>query len=132
MRMSGSYRFDIPRERLWDTLMDPAVVGSCIPGVRAFTPLSPDKYEIELGVSVGPISGAYKCMLEVADKAAPASYRMTVQGAGVPDEHHGEWDDCAVGGRRRHGAELRRRRASYRRAGESRAEAHGQRGEVPD
>ena len=83
MRLSGSYRFDIPRERLWDTLMDPAVVGSCIPGVRAFTPLAPDKYEIELGVSVGAISGAYKCMLEVADKTAPASYRMTVRGSGA-------------------------------------------------
>ena len=58
MKLSGSYRFDVPRERLWATLMEPAVVGSCIPGVRAFTPLSGDRYEIELGVSVGIVSGA--------------------------------------------------------------------------
>ncbi len=83
MRLSGTYRFDTPRERLWDTLMDPAVVGSCVPGARAFTPLTADKYEIELDVRVGVISGVYKCTLEVADRVEPASYRLSVQGAGA-------------------------------------------------
>lgn len=83
MRLSGTYRFDTPREQLWDTLMDPAVVGSCVPGARAFTPLTADKYEIELEVRVGVISGVYKCTLEVADRVEPASYRLIVQGAGA-------------------------------------------------
>ena len=83
MKLSGSYRFDVPRERLWATLMDPAVVGSCIPGVRAFTPLSGDRYEIELGVSVGIVSGAYKGTLAIVDQVEPASYRMTIKGSGA-------------------------------------------------
>lgn len=83
MKLSGSYRFEAPRAQLWDMLMDPAVVGSCIPGLRSFTPLAPDEYAIEVGVRVGIVSGAYKGTLEVADKAPPASYRMTVKGAGA-------------------------------------------------
>ena len=83
MKLNGTYRFDIPRERLWDALIDPAVIGECIPAVRTFTALSPDRYEIEIALRVGIVSGAYKGTLEIAEKAAPDSYRIIVQGAGA-------------------------------------------------
>ena len=34
MDISGSYRFNAPPDRVWDLLMDPAVIASCIPGLR--------------------------------------------------------------------------------------------------
>ena len=83
MRLSGSYRFDVPREQLWNALMDPEVVESCTPGVREFTPLAPDTYEVELRVGVGVVSGTYRATLEISDKNEPASYRMTVDGKGA-------------------------------------------------
>ena len=83
MKLSGSYRFEAPRARVWETLMDPAVVGACLPGVRSFTPVGPDAYAIEVGVRVGIVSGTYRGTLEVVDKAPPSSYRMTVTGAGA-------------------------------------------------
>ena len=89
MKLSGAYRFDVPRERLWETLMDTACIGSCVPGVRAFSPLGDDRYEIELGVKVGIVSGAYKGTLAIADKVEPESYRMTVEGSGARTEIRG-------------------------------------------
>ena len=83
MKLSGSYRFDVPRGQLWDTLMDPEVVESCIPGVREFTTIAPDKYEIKVKVGVGVVTGTYAGTLELSDKDAPASYRMTVEGKGA-------------------------------------------------
>ncbi|MCE2494872.1 MAG: carbon monoxide dehydrogenase subunit G [Alphaproteobacteria bacterium] len=89
MKLSGAYRFDVPRERLWRTLMDTAAVGSCIPGVRAFTPLGDDRYEIELGVKVGIVSGSYKGTLAITDRVEPESYRMTFEGSGARTEIRG-------------------------------------------
>ena len=89
MKLSGAYRFDVPRERLWQTLMDTSVVGSCIPGVRAFTPLGDERYEIELGVKVGIVSGSYKGTLAITDKVEPESYRMTFEGSGARTEIRG-------------------------------------------
>ena len=82
----SAYRFDVPRARLWQTLLDTAVVGSCIPGVSAFTPLGDDRYEIELAVRVGIVSD--KGTLAIATRE-PESYRMTVAGAGPGDQGHG-------------------------------------------
>ena len=89
MKLSGAYRFDVPRARLWQTLMDAEVVGSCVPGVSAFTPLGGDRYEIELSVRVGIVSGSYKGTLAIADMVKPESYRMTVQGSGARTEIRG-------------------------------------------
>ena len=90
MKLQGSYRFDISRERLWDTLMDPAAVRGCVPGVRSFTVLAPDRYEIEVAVRVGVVSGSYKATLEVVEQTAPVSYRMVVQGSGARTNVKGE------------------------------------------
>ena len=89
MKLSGAYRFDVPRERLWRTLMDTSVVGSCIPGVSGFTPLGDDRYEIELSVRVGIVSGSYKGTLAMTDVVEPESYRMTVEGSGARTEIRG-------------------------------------------
>ena len=89
MKLSGAYRFDLPRERLWATLMDTSVVGACIPGVSAFTPLGGDRYEIELSVRVGIVSGSYRGTLAIADVVEPKSYRMTVEGSGARTEIRG-------------------------------------------
>ena len=89
MKLSGTYRFDVPRARLWETLMDTSVVGSCIPGVSAFTPLGGDRFEIALSVRVGIVSGSYKGALTIVDKVEPASYRMAVEGSGARTEIRG-------------------------------------------
>ena len=89
MKLSGAYRFDVPRERLWQTLMDAEVVGSCVPGVSAFTPLGGDRYQIELSVRVGIVSGSYKGTLAIADMVEPESYRMTIEGSGSRTEIRG-------------------------------------------
>lgn len=88
--MSGTYRFDAPRERVWDALLDPAVVSDCIPGVQKFTAVSPDNYEMEIGVKVGMFSGSFTGTMAISEKDAPASYKMVVQGAGPMTNLTGE------------------------------------------
>ena len=90
MKLNGNYRFDVPRERLWDALMDSGVVSQCVPGVHSFTAVGPDRYEIEIALKVGVVLDTYKGTLELADKDAPVSYRMIVQGSGPRTNMKGE------------------------------------------
>ena len=90
MKLNGNYRFNSPQQRLWDALMDPEIVGQCIPGVHSVKPLAPDRYEVEIALKVGVVLDTYKGTLELADKAPPESYRMIVQGSGPRTNLKGE------------------------------------------
>ena len=84
MELNGSYTFDAPPARVWDLLMDPAVISSCIPGCNAFEPDGEDRYRVKLTVGIAAITGAYDCVVAITDKVAPSSYRLTVEGQGKP------------------------------------------------
>ncbi len=90
MKVNGRYRIEASRDRLWDAIMDPDVVGQCIPGVQRIIAVSPDNYELDINVKVGVFSGSFNGTLEVLDKDAPVSYRMVVRGAGPMTSMSGE------------------------------------------
>ena len=79
MELNGSYTFDAPPARVWDLLMDPAVISSCIPGCDAFEPDGEDRYKVKLTVGIAAITGAYEGVVAISEKVAPSSYRLTAQ-----------------------------------------------------
>ena len=90
MKLSGAYRFNIPREQLWEALFDPAVVSECVPGLKNFTQQTLDRYDVELSMRVGIVSGTYKGTVEVVESNAPAFCRVAIRGTGVRTDLKGE------------------------------------------
>jgi carbon monoxide dehydrogenase subunit G len=84
MDIAGSYTFDAPPERVWDLLMDPAVISSCIPGCDAFEPDGDDRYRATITVGVAAITGTYSGTVAIADKVPHSAYRLMVEGQGRP------------------------------------------------
>lgn len=84
MEISGSYTFDAPSDRVWDLLMDPAVIWSCIPGCDRFEPDGEDRYNVTLTVGLAAITGTYNGTVVIADKIPRVSYRLVVEGQGRP------------------------------------------------
>jgi hypothetical protein len=84
MDLNGSYTFDAPPARVWDLLMDPATISSCIPGCQGMEPQGGDRYTVKLTVAIAAITGAYEGTVEISDKVQPTSYRLTVEGQGKP------------------------------------------------
>lgn len=82
MQISGSYTFDAPATQVWNTLMDTAIVCSCLPGCRELKPLGGDKYEAELSVAVSAVTGTFKGTIAIEDQVPPRSYKMVVEGSG--------------------------------------------------
>ena len=55
MNLNATYDIPAPSERVWDLLMDVDAIGRCLPGSRGLRPIGPDRYEVELGVTVAEL-----------------------------------------------------------------------------
>jgi len=84
MDITGSYAFNAPPQRVWDLLMDPAVIASCIPGCESLEPDGDDRYRARLKVALAAITGSYDGIVTLSDKTPPNSYRLIVEGQGKP------------------------------------------------
>lgn len=82
MDISGSYTFNAPPARVWDLLMDPAIIASCIPGCERFEPDGENRYRARLTVGLAAITGTYEGTVVLSDKTPPLSYRLTAEGQG--------------------------------------------------
>jgi uncharacterized protein len=84
MDISGTYTFNAPPQRVWDLLMDPLVIASCIPGCEKLEPDGDDRYRARLNVALAAITGSYDGTVTLSDKLPHNSYRLTVEGQGKP------------------------------------------------
>ena len=82
MDIFGSYTFDAPADRVWDVLMDPAALSSCIPGCTRFEPDGEDRYAVTLTVALAAITGTYNGTVNLTDKTPHTSYRLVMEGDG--------------------------------------------------
>ncbi len=85
MDITGSYTFTAPPERVWDLMMDPKAIASCIPGCEALEPDGVDRYRARDHARHSPPSPAPT----TAPSSSPrkwqkSSYRLAVEGQGRP------------------------------------------------
>lgn len=83
MEVSGSYQFNAPAARVWEVLMDPQVLASCMPGCESFEPVGDGEYRAVVSVGVGPVRGRYSATISLKDQEPPHSYTLVVEGNGT-------------------------------------------------
>ena len=84
MKVNGEYLFDGPQELVWDTLLDPEVLASVLPGCEKLELVGENEYEGALKIKVGPVQGQFMGKVKLEDIQAPDSYTMQVDGRGAP------------------------------------------------
>ena len=82
MELNATYDMPAPSQRVWDLLMDIDAIGRCLPGCKGLKPIGPDRYEVELGLTVAAVAGSFKGTVALEDKAPPGSYTLAVDGSG--------------------------------------------------
>jgi uncharacterized protein len=82
MQLNARYVVEAPVDRVWDLLMDPAAIASCLPGCQEMRDLGDDRYQAELVVALAAITGNYGATVAIEEKVPPRSYRLVVQGSG--------------------------------------------------
>jgi uncharacterized protein len=84
MKISGNYTVDAPRQDVWNRLLDPDSLSSCIPGVEKLNKTGENEYEMAMNVGVGMIRGTYEGKVRITDVNEPSDYTMYVEGSGRP------------------------------------------------
>ncbi len=82
MELSATYAFAAPREVVWQLLINPDVVASCLPGCDRLEPLGDNRYRADLTLTVAAVGGHYTGIVAIVDQEPPRSYRMSVDGSG--------------------------------------------------
>ena len=82
MLIESEFKFDAPREALYDGLHDPEILSGALPGTLLEI-TAEDRYEGEMEVSVGPVTAArFTVVVELKDKVRPEHFDMHVEGKG--------------------------------------------------
>lgn len=82
MDITGQYRIAMPREAVWQALMDPAILGRCIPGCENLEQTAPGEYRARVALAIGPVRASFDTELSLMDLHEPESYRLAGAGRG--------------------------------------------------
>jgi carbon monoxide dehydrogenase subunit G len=80
MQMEGKFTLKAPIQKLWDTLLDPETLLSCIPGAEKIERIDEKTFDCVVKQKVGPISVKFK-FKSILSKVEPPTH-IEVYGEG--------------------------------------------------
>ena len=82
MELTGQHTFNVPREKVWQFLLDPDVLKASLPGCEKLEAVGEDEYVATMKIGISFIKGTFSGKVKITDKIAPESYKMAVEGSG--------------------------------------------------
>ncbi len=80
MLLEEKFSVKAPIEKVWDFLLDPPKLASCVPGCEGVEALDENTYLTSIKAKVGPISAKFKIRLTITEKEPP--HRLFTTGKG--------------------------------------------------
>jgi carbon monoxide dehydrogenase subunit G len=84
VRITGENTIDHPVEKVWEALLDPAVLVRTIPGCERLETTGEHAYAMTVTAGVAAIRGTYDGRCSLSDLSPHESLVMRLQGAGAP------------------------------------------------
>jgi len=84
MKIEGTHTISAARERLWNLMIDPAVIRRVVPGLESLEETPDGSYRMTMKAGVGSIKGVFTGTIRLDDLRPPEHYRMIVDGKGTP------------------------------------------------
>lgn len=72
-----------PRQRVWQGLTDPQMIGRCLPGCEKMDSIGPDLYEATLKIGIGAVKGTFSSHIRMEILDPGKQYKLTVEGKGA-------------------------------------------------
>jgi carbon monoxide dehydrogenase subunit G len=82
MDMTGERRIPAPRQKVWNSLNDPQVLKSCIPGCEKLERTGDNQFVATAAIKIGPIAARFNGKVDLLDLDEPNSYRIQGEGQG--------------------------------------------------
>jgi len=83
MLIEGKFTLKAPVQNLWDFLLEPGTLASCIPGAEKVEAIDDKTYECVVKQSVGPISVRFKFTVVLTEVDPPKHIRAVGRGADI-------------------------------------------------
>lgn len=83
MKVEGTYTFEAPQQTVWESLQNPTVLTSVLPGCDRLEEVGENQFEGVLDIRVGPVQGKFKGKIEMIDLVPPQSFSLKVNGQGT-------------------------------------------------
>jgi carbon monoxide dehydrogenase subunit G len=64
-----------PAERVWQMLLDPQLMGTCVPGIEAIDVISDVEYLVNVQVKIAFVSARFKVRTKIAEARQPSYLR---------------------------------------------------------
>ena len=90
MKLTGDYRFPIPRDQVWESLLDADILSRCLPGFERLEKVGDNDFEGALNIRVGPVQGKFQGRLILSDLDPPTGYSLQMKGQGPAGIINGE------------------------------------------
>ena len=83
MLMEGKFTLKAPIQEVWDFLLKPETLASCIPGAEKMEAIDDKTYESVVKQKVGPISVKFKFTTKITEIDPPRHLKAVGQGADI-------------------------------------------------
>jgi carbon monoxide dehydrogenase subunit G len=84
MEITDTHNFAATPEEVWAVLMDPDAIKACLRGCRELRPVGDNRYQADITIGVGAVSGMFSAEVTLSDQSPPNSYRISVDAIGKP------------------------------------------------
>jgi len=84
LNFSGSFELNVPAERLFDFVTNPASIGSCIPDLEKLEILDNKNFNAKLKVGVGFVRGSFDLKCSILELDKPSHSKFQIDGSGIP------------------------------------------------
>jgi uncharacterized protein len=82
MKINGSHKFKATSKKVYNAILDPRVLQSCIPGCSSVAYLDSDRIRADIAISLPGISGTWGIIIEIAERQEPDKLTLQVQQQG--------------------------------------------------
>ena len=80
MKLTGSYKINLEKQKVWEALNDPEILRKSIPGCEDFKKDSETEFTATATNKIGPFNASFTGNIELKDINAPDSY--VIEGSG--------------------------------------------------
>jgi CO/xanthine dehydrogenase FAD-binding subunit/carbon monoxide dehydrogenase subunit G len=81
LQIQGEQTLAAPLNAVWQRLLDPVILKTCIAGCESFEQLSPTAYAAQVKVGLGPVSARFKVGVQLQDVQAPHACILIFKGS---------------------------------------------------
>ena len=92
MKLSGSYKLNVKKEIVWNSLNDPGILKQCIPGCDSFTKENDNSFNASATNQIGPMNATFSGIVKLTNIKKNESYTLSGEGQSLVGFANGSAD----------------------------------------